>query len=271
MVKEKQKPVEFGHGLVLSIRRGLDRLAFMRKTLLILLIGLCCTGTGQILAQEVTPSADDGVYQITSPTDSGQLFGLVEIIGSASHPSLFQSYTLEWSNAQNPVWLPIQQPISQQVTNGLLGQWDTVAGGIPDGIYQIRLRVALTDGSEQEVVVRNLVLSNAAPTPQPTVAQPIIPTNAPEQSGSSLIEQPPGATPLPTFEPPRFEPASSDGGEEVFVTFSSAQGAICNGVLFSLALFGVVIVYLLIRGQLSPYTRRLWWQIRSEIEDQRDY
>lgn len=238
----------------------------MRNLLLIFCV--CVFGWGHAFAQDT----DESRYEIIAPVESGQLFGLVEIIGTASHPSLFRSYSLEWSNAQNPdVWLPVQQPVSQQVTDSLLGQWDTVR--IPDGVYQLRLRLSLTDDTERQVIIRGLAVANSAPTPLPTAELPQLPTNAP-LTGESLINQPPAATPRPTFEQPNFEPSVSTrntNSSEIFVTFDSAQAAVCNGALFSMIFFGVIVAYLLLRKQISPYTRRLWWQIRSEIEDTRDY
>lgn len=234
---------------------------------------------GGARAQDATLEA--GTAVITSPTDGQQVFGLLEIIGTASHPSAFDGYALEWSNAQNPdVWLPIQPPLSQAVNDGILGQWDTVAAGIPDGVYQIRLRMFLIDGTFQDFEVKNLVVVNSTPTGIPTAAVapptpslPLLPTAG--ASPTSLILQPPTVTPRPTFEQP-LGSASSDGStrsdENTFINFNAVQSAVCNGVYFTFGLFGIILVYLLLRRQISPYTRRLWWQIRSEIEnDRRDF
>ncbi len=216
---------------------------------------------------------DEGFYSISAPVTGQSLFGLVEILGSATHPTLFESYLLEWSNAQNPdVWLPIQQPVTQQVSNGILGQWDTVGGNIPDGVYQIRLLVFLGDGTSREVQAVNLVLANAAPTSIPTV----LPTAnaAPFESfggtPTSLILQPPTATLRPTFESPQSGNTNTDSTQQVsFINYQAIQQAFCNGIFFTMGLFALVIIYLLVRQQLSPYARRLWWQIRSEFKNDR--
>jgi hypothetical protein len=238
-------------------------------TLIAFLLLWLVLGVPSTLAQD-PPLSEQGSYQITTPTEGQQLFGLVEIMGSATHPSAFVNYTLEWSNAQNPdIWLPIQQPISQQVSNGILGQWDTVAGAVPDGIYQIRLRVNLSDNSVGEVILRNLVLVNNAPTPLPTLAIPVgNPTSVPDSSGAPLIQQPPSVTPRPTFEQAAPVPLSSDT-EDTFINYSAIQSAFCSGVYFTLAFFAFIIGYLLLRSQLSPLTRRIWWQLRSEFDDNR--
>ena len=204
----------------------------------------------------------------------------MQIIGTATHSSLFDGYALDWRNAQNPsdVWLPIQARIDQQVINGILGQWDTVTSGIPDGVYQIRLRMFLSDGTFQDFVVDRLTLANSAPTQiptipiiQPTATLPLVVTAG--ASPTSIIQQPPTITPRPTFESPALavSPDDDDGSSELF-NFNAVEDAFCSGVFFSAVLFGIIIAYLLLRSQLSPFTRRLWWQIRSELEDnQKDY
>ncbi|NJL95183.1 MAG: hypothetical protein HC915_16425 [Anaerolineae bacterium] len=237
-----------------------------------LMVWLTLAMVHPVLAQE-----GDGVASISAPTSDTPLFGLVEIRGTATHPSLFAGYELDWSNAQNPtVWIPIQTRITQQVQEGILGQWDSAGLGIPDGIYQIRLQVILTDGNVLESQVTNLRLQNTSPTPFPTIAPLVPPTlaepaapqaPAPEASPTSLIEQPPTATPRPAAPAlaASAPPPATESGSTLF-NFSAVQGAFCTGTFFSLGFFGLVVVYLLIRAQLSPYTRRVWWQLRSEIQ-----
>jgi hypothetical protein len=228
------------------------------------------------LTQAVVTAQDEGAAVISSPVDAQPLFGLVEIIGTARHPSLFDRYTLEWRNAQSTedLWLPIQEPVSQQVTAGILGQWDTVGTGRPDGIYDIRLRMVLTDGTFQEFIVRNVRLSNSAPTElptilpgQPTTTLPLIPTTG--ETPTPLIQQPPASTPRPTFPPPATTGESPSGADDV-VNLDAVQSAFCTGVFFSIGLFVVIILYLILRSQISPFTRRVWWQIRSELDSNRE-
>ncbi len=249
----------------------------MRK--LVLTVLWMCVSVFTAQAQDITPTTEPGVLSIASPTDGQQLFGLVEIVGTATHPSLFDGYILEWSNIQNPeVWLPIQQRVNQQVNNGVLGQWDTVSAGVPDGIYQIRLRLFLTDETTQDFQVNNLVLINSAPTqvPTPLPAVPTATIQALPLSGptpTSVVQQPPTVTPRPTFENPvdlNQENSSGDEENSIF-NFSAVQSAFCLGAYFSMAFFALVITYLVFRKQISPFTRRLWWQIRSEFDNDQDY
>ena len=222
---------------------------------------------------------EDGTAIITTPADNEQLFGLVQISGTAAHPTLFAGYSLDFSNVQTPdIWVPIQPRINQQVNDGILGQWDTAQLGVPDGTYSIRLQVFLSDGSVLEAIIRDLALVNSTPTQVPSVAPivpaatlPGLPTAGP--SPTSMIQQPPTITPAPTFEEPAPVTfiADTPTGDSLF-NFSAVQSAFCSGVYMTTGFFGLVLGYLLMRRQISPYTRRLWWQIRSELQDdQRDY
>jgi PKD repeat protein len=112
---------------------------------------------------------------ILSPVPGNVVSGNVQVIGSATHPQFLQ-YQLEYGpdpNASN-LWFPITGAIQSPVTNNLLGIWNTRSGAVPDGSYQLRLRVFLRDGSEGgTVVVNNIRVQNQAPTPQPTNTQVI--------------------------------------------------------------------------------------------------
>ncbi|MFP4322339.1 MAG: hypothetical protein ACLFTK_07790 [Anaerolineales bacterium] len=232
-----------------------------------------------VAAQE--PEA--GNVQIATPEQGSSLFGLVEIRGTATHPTRFGGYVLEWSNAQNPdVWLPIQQPVTQQVTDGLLGQWDTVGANIPDGTYQIRLRMFLEDDTTQDVVVSGLRVQNSPPTqiPTPNTFLQASPTPAALAPGAaqptSPIQQPPTTTPRasqPDATQPPPEAAgpldAATGDSTTIINLGAIRSAILNGFFFTSGLFGVIVLYLIMRRQLGPNIQRLWWQIRSEIEDDR--
>jgi len=243
---------------------------------LLLALTLLNWGVGQAGAQD-----GSGQATISAPLDAQPLFGLVEIRGTASHPTAFVRYALEWSTAQTPdLWQPIQAPVSQQVTDGVLGQWDTVALGLPDGVYQIRLRVFLGDGQVLTDQVNGLSLQNTPPTPLPTVVPPTPlpsppppPDETPLPTPPSLIVQPPTLTPLPTFAspadaPPAAPPASTRERATV-INFTALGNAFCNGVFFSLGLFGLILAYLVVRHVVSPRSRRVWYQIRSEFERER--
>src|SRR5258708_19581825 len=104
--------------------------------------------------------------KITAPKAGDSLFGLVNILVTASNPNM-QRYILEFDlqDTQPEQWFPLAGPISQQVNSGVLGQWNTTT--VPDGRYQIRLRVGLRDRTLLRDIVPNLPLTNKHPTPLP--------------------------------------------------------------------------------------------------------
>ena len=218
-----------------------------------------------VVAAQTDPSS-----RIVSPQAGESLFGLVSIIGTASNPNM-QRYTLEFDlqDTETEQWFPIAGPITQQVANGVLGQWNTTT--VPDGRYQIRLRIVLRDGTVIDSVVQNLRVSNRQPTPLPTVqpsATPLQPTlpPSPGPSPTPIIQQPPTNTPraLPTAIPVAAQPASpSDSVPGVAVLFDSLQTAFCNGVYVALGIFLLVALYSLISRRFRPLVRRLISQIRN--------
>ncbi|MCI0709677.1 MAG: pilus assembly protein N-terminal domain-containing protein, partial [Chloroflexi bacterium] len=106
--------------------------------------------------------------QIVSPITGATVSGNVSIFGSASHPQFVQ-YTVEWGPASNPnnLWYPITpQAITVPVVNGVLASWNT--NTVPDGTYQIRLHVYLSNNTEiTNAVVSNIRVRNNVPTNTP--------------------------------------------------------------------------------------------------------
>lgn len=230
------------------------------------------------IAQEPTDRSQT-VAIITTPEDGGVISGSVLIFGSASHPSAFDYFQLEYANLNNPtpIWLPITLQIRQQAPeNEVLGIWETVETGIADGLYQIRLRVFLNDTNVEPVtfVVTNLQLVNTAPTPVPTVAGgDVIVQETPD--AAPIIEQPPTTVPRIATSLPAASSSSNlvagtpeDSGSSS-INFARLQSAFCTGTIISLAFFGVLLGYISVRARLRPVTRQIMWQIRNEMDDER--
>jgi hypothetical protein len=228
----------------------------------LLLIGDLALFPGNAVAQ------DETIAVITSPVDGQQLFGLVNIIGSAAHATAFSDYRLEYNDLSDPnaPWMLVQPPVSQQVNADVIGAWNT--NMVPDGIYQLRLRVVLTDGTEGEFVVSSLRVINSQPTPVPTLAaggiavSPAPPTPGP--SPTSPVHQPPSSNPdagsvtgLDTGNGP--DTANVDADPESTTTRINTgriRSAFCSGVYLALIAFVGMLVYSLLRGSLRPLTRR---------------
>jgi hypothetical protein len=200
--------------------------------------------------------------QITSPQSGEQVVGVVTIQGTASSPN-FQRYKLEFSTQENEQWFTITE-VSQQVTNGPLAQWNTAA--IPDGLYQIRLRVILRDGNVVQNLAQNLVVKNQQPTALPTPppqATPLPPTLTPTlgPSPTPIIQQPPSVVPratLPNVNPTAAPP--DPGSSQAVLVVDAVRNAFCSGVYLALIGFGILALYRLVYARL----RRVVTTLRSE-------
>lgn len=240
----------------------------MRRLGVILAVAVFAAG---VISNHAT-AQDEIIAVITAPVDGQQLFGPVNITGSAGHTTAFASYRLEYDNMNDAAqqWFLVQEPVTQQVQDSVLGTWNTSM--VPDGVYQIRLVVFLNDEQSGEFIVSNLRVVNSQPTPVPTVG-----------SGLADITQstvtPGGPTPTsPIVQPPSnnpnteelLAPAATESfiGSETAATsaetrrinFSRVRDAFCSGVYLAVGIFGIMLVYSMLRRRLRPYTRRLVWQ-----------
>lgn len=249
-----------------------------RRLSILLVITLLGVWPNPVSAQ--TPEGLTAV--ITFPAEGQQLFGLVNILGSAQHSTAFNSFTLEYNNLGdlNAPWLLVQPRVQQQVHDGVLGTWNTNV--VPDGTYQLRLRVYLDDNQVGEFVVSNLKVVNSEPTPVPTAqsdtggGQPgLEPTFGP--SPTSPVVQPPSNSPSISG---LSGPDSADTGAPTAVSaeipvkkttrvnVGRVRSAFCTGVYLTFAIFAIMLGYSLVRGRLRPFTRRLMWQSQDDWPDQ---
>ncbi|HYO87831.1 MAG TPA: PKD domain-containing protein, partial [Candidatus Limnocylindrales bacterium] len=109
---------------------------------------------------------------IVSPTPGSIIAGSISVFGSAVAPNFLQ-YQLEYGPEPNTgnLWYPADSVRFAPVQNGLLGQWNT--SPLNDGVYTLRLRVFLRDGTVLTTSVNGLQVRNARPTPQPTATSAI--------------------------------------------------------------------------------------------------
>ncbi len=98
-----------------------------------------------------------GLY-ITSPVSSEVVEGVIEIRGSVPEEE-FASAEVLYSYAQTDkdTWFLIKR-LDKVVQDDVLATWDTTT--ITDGVYRIKLTVKTTDGSENAVVIENILVSN---------------------------------------------------------------------------------------------------------------
>lgn len=182
---------------------------------------------------------------ISSPQPFSTLRGVISINGTATHPE-FQRYQFYFKSESVPDDWHFMFEQTNQVSNGLLGTWDTRS--VPDGTYALRLRVVRQDGNYDETVANGLLVANSrlpdtpTPTPTPTedpAAEPDATATPAATPTPVVVEQPQIATPTPrpaltiTNTAPitssetvtgTTDPAASDGGD-------SADGDVLSGLL----------------------------------------
>jgi hypothetical protein len=226
---------------------------------------LALTPTLTLLPTTPTAVTPDSSVLLSAPASDQALFGTVRIVGTANNAQMLM-YRLEFLPGADPQgkWQVIASQVTQQVTNGTLGQWDTTK--VADGTYQIRLRVTLRNNTVIDVYARGLQVSNQQPTPLPTVPPPPTATNLPTlgPSPTALIQQPPTAT-IAVIAPstaviiasPTTVPLITDSGsntnisQPVSLSLGAIQSALCSGGLLALIAFALGGAYMFVRGRLQ--------------------
>jgi hypothetical protein len=180
---------------------------------------------------------DAGSLTINSPQTGQTLQGTVSIEGNSAVDG-FLSAQLQFAYADDPTgtWFLIQET-DQPVQDGTLATWDTTT--LTDGVYSLRLRVRLADGTSFETQVDDLRIVNTVPTETPVA---VAPTSAP----TALPTQPKPAptstgTPYPTPTPLNANPVAVQPG----MVYASLQ----NGALVILGLFVLFGLILGIRSR----------------------
>ncbi len=225
---------------------------------------------------------------ISTPTSGEIISGVVTVTGTAVDPNYLR-YELAFRNENNQAagWIVFAEG-NQPVNEGVLAIWDTTVGQnvgapvFPDGRYRLRLRVVKTDYNYDEYFVTDLTISNAGPTPVPTPDETALTVtaaatgqNGAQPAGGTAVFNPP--TPLPSLTPfptPTPPPApTSLTGETTVDTVATGGGVIgqleavdsgrfasafWSGVKVTVALFGLLAAYLLLRQIGRRVWRKFW-------------
>lgn len=156
---------------------------------------------GVMLVTAGAAHAWQGQAVISSPQPFSTLRGVVSLNGTATHPE-FQRFQLYFKSESVPDDWHFMFEQTNQVTNGLLGTWDTRS--VPDGTYALRLRVVRQDGNYDETVANGLLVANSRPVDTPTPTPTEEPPDEPEATSTPastptpvVVEQPQIATPTP--------------------------------------------------------------------------
>jgi len=211
---------------------------------------------------------------ISSPRDGAEVRGVVSIIGTAVHPE-FWKYEVYYAPYPNPTeqWVFVGTVRETPVTNGQLETWNT--NFISDGVYALRLRVVRRDGNYTEYTVNNINVTNTMPT-KPAETPTLEATSTPEDTptpppptSTPEIVQPPTLTPRPspTSIPPTATPEEEENPlPQVDVSAGNLSKAFCYGGGATVAVFGLLAIYAIIRGIVTWFWSLIW--DRSRRRDQ---
>lgn len=206
---------------------------------------------------------------IVSPGDNATVSGVVEIIGTVTHPA-FVSYGVLYAPGPAPTaesqWVEIVFGVQEPVVNGVLATWDTIARTedgqpvVPNGVYTLALaRYRQGSDTPDLFFVRNVTVYNEEVTPTPTLTP--LPTAVLATPTSVPVEQPPTPTPRPSPTPrPGETPAAApivgedQGGGLAFDT-SRLRSAFFDGAKITLLLFGLWGLYVFGKAAVRHYLR----------------
>ncbi len=197
------------------------------------------------------PAQQESRPVIAQPTTDEAVRGVVQIIGTATHPQ-FQRYELYYAPFPVPSdqsWIFIGDAHFSQQPLGLLGTWESRS--VPDGTYALRVRVVKADGNYLDSDAIRILVANTRPvepptpegTPEPVVELP--PTSAPATEAPVIaaptVDLPAEPEPTPTPEPegdtveptPTTSIISSAGSTTGGATSSSGNTASITDQLFS--------------------------------------
>ena len=198
----------------------------------------------------------DAIAAINAPTRGQRVNGLVQIIGSAIHPT-FGHYELHFALDPNPTdtWFPIVLAGGNSVENASLAQWDT--GSISTGTYILRLQVF---GSDVILLAEAFVPGIAVRAgPEPATLTP-----APMVASAILL------TPVPTHSLPvnAKRDARNSPVRSLFAQRNDKhdyRSTFLYSAVYSVAAFLALGVYLQLRRLVRPHVRRLLRRVRSDL------
>lgn len=197
------------------------------------------------------PAQQESRPVIAQPTTDEPVRGVVQIIGTATHPQ-FQRYELYYAPFPVPSdqsWIFIGDAHFSQQPLGLLGTWESRS--VPDGTYALRVRVVKADGNYLDSDAIRILVANTRPVEPPTpegTPEPIVelpPTSAPATEAPVIaaptVDLPAAPEPTPTPEPegdtveptPTTSIISSAGSTTGGATSSSGDTASITDQLFS--------------------------------------
>ncbi len=146
---------------------------------LVLALALALPAQAQVPTPTATPVNPNA--NISWPPPVYVLRGEFTVRGAANLSNM-QNYFLEFRQLNADLtaadeavpWFPVTVPQTQAVQDDVLGVWDTST--VPDGLYELRLTINLTNNQQEQMVVSPLRVEN---TPPPFAVTPVVPVASP--------------------------------------------------------------------------------------------
>jgi hypothetical protein len=202
----------------------------------ILLVWSAAPAAGQ---EDPTAEPEPAVVELTAPYGGQAVQGALPIEGTTGVPGFLQmEIAFRYHRSPVETWFLIAES-TVPVQAGLLTLWDTTT--LTDGVYDLRLRVKLLDGSVQESLVFGVRVRNYTPVETNTPAPP---TRTP--SAAEITPGPATATALPTLTPsPSSIPPSATpfGPNPAQFTPADQVEALQQGALAAAGLFALLGLY----------------------------
>ncbi|MFN2190026.1 MAG: penicillin-binding transpeptidase domain-containing protein, partial [Candidatus Promineifilaceae bacterium] len=156
------------------------------------------------------------IVEITSPKQSEEITGEINITGSAFGPG-FAGYQVDYGLSHDPQgWGEIQGIRTSSIENNILASWDsTVAGGGPAAIRVIIIGPDNKYTEEEDPVKLEsrvlVIVVEPTPTPTPTPTDTPTPTPTPTATSTPTATETPSPTNTgtPTWTPTATKPAVS--------------------------------------------------------------
>lgn len=183
---------------------------FARQATLVAVLTILLSALGTALTPAMLPNAY-AQSGITSPATGAGVSGAVPIIGTAVIDP-FQKYELHYKMepSGDDAYIYFDGGTTP-VQNGQLGVWQ--AGGLPAGVYSLRLRVVRNDGNYAEFFAQNVSVNQSPPTPAatPTSSEPT-PTPIPTATFTPAPQPTPivGAVNQPALDEPTATPTVAE-------------------------------------------------------------
>lgn len=197
---------------------------------LLVVLGFLLVTRSQVVMAQQPPEK----VEIESPRGGDALQGVVSVTGTTEIEGFrTMEMAFAYQSDTTGTWFLISRSTTP-VKEAALASWDTTT--ISDGIYRLRVQVALADGKTLETVIEGLRVRNYLPVETATPG-----------TRTGQVTPTPTRTPLPDFEVSETDPTPLPTNPAV-VTPRDLQASMIQGSLAAAGALGLFVLYLALRA-----------------------